>query len=120
MKIAIVGSRNYPDLDAVRAFVRNLPPGTTIVSGGARGVDKVAELAAVRRPDLCTKIILADWDAYGKSAGYRRNVEIVNAADEVVAFWDGTSRGTAHTISIARNANKLVRIYRPGEYKERE
>lgn len=49
MKIAIVGSRDYHDLAAVWRYVESLPEDTVIVSGGARGVDAAAEMAAKSR-----------------------------------------------------------------------
>lgn len=79
------------------------------MSGGARGVDIIAERAA-RARDLSTHIIFADWTKHGKSAGYRRNVAIVAVAHRVVAFWDGQSRGTKHTVDIARKAGKPVDV----------
>jgi predicted Rossmann fold nucleotide-binding protein DprA/Smf involved in DNA uptake len=112
MKIAIVGSRDYPNLQQVSQYVQTLPNYTVIVSGGARGVDRTAEQAA-RRCGLETDIYPADWNRYGKSAGYRRNAEIVAACDVVVAFWDGKSRGTSHTLDLARKAGKPITIYRP-------
>lgn len=111
MKVAIVGSRDYGNLEAVRAYVRGLPKDTVIVSGGARGVDSVAEQEA-RRCGLEVLIFPAEWGKYGKSAGYRRNVDIVTAADQVVAFWDGVSRGTKHSIDLARAQGKLLEIKR--------
>jgi hypothetical protein len=112
--VAIVGSRDYVRLDDVRRFVEALPPGTIVVSGGARGVDTAAIEAAAAR-GLATKVYPADWMREGKRAGYLRNYAIVDAADEVVAFWDGASRGTAHTITLAQVAGKPVRIIRPYE-----
>jgi hypothetical protein len=53
------------------------------------------------------------WDVYGKSAGYRRNADIVKAADRIVAFWDGKSSGTKHTIKLAKQAGKPVEIHYP-------
>jgi predicted Rossmann fold nucleotide-binding protein DprA/Smf involved in DNA uptake len=117
MRIAIVGSRDYADLEAVRRYVRSLPEHCTVVSGGARGVDTVAAEEASRRRDLDIDVHPALWSVYGKSAGYRRNVDIVNAADEVIAFWDGKSSGTGHTIRIAKQMGKPVRVFAPGEYK---
>lgn len=111
MKIAIVGSRDFPHLEQVIAYVNALPLGTRVISGGARGVDKAAEQAALKRYDLEVEIFPADWQRYGKSAGYRRNADIVAAADKVVAFWDGKSSGTKHTVSLARKAGKPVEIY---------
>jgi predicted Rossmann fold nucleotide-binding protein DprA/Smf involved in DNA uptake len=80
------------------------------VSGGAKGVDTWAESEA-RRLGMSTMIFPAKWHLLGKMAGYARNRDIVDAADEVVAFWDGRSRGTAHTAEIAERAGKPVRVY---------
>lgn len=103
MRIAIVGSRDYPDLDAVAAYVNDLPEGTTVVSGGARGVDQVAVMTASLR-NLPVDVYKADWDRYGKSAGYRRNIDIVANADKLVAFQHNASRGTQHSIDLAVKA----------------
>lgn len=111
MKIAIVGSRDYPNLNRVREFVKALPVGTVVVSGGARGVDYVAATTA-RIRGLEVIEYLAEWEQYGQRAGYLRNKDIVAAADRVVAFWDGRSRGTQHTIQLATEAGKDVTIYR--------
>ena len=101
MRMAIVGSRDFRNLDKVQAFVRLLDKDIIIVSGGARGVDRVAE----REAEACglqTMIFPAQWDIYGKRAGFVRNREIVAHADELVAFWDGKSKGTAHSIELAQ------------------
>ncbi len=109
MRIAIVGSRNYNFLHQVRKFVRTLPQGTVVVSGGARGVDDIAEREAAKC-GLETKIFPADWDRYGKSAGYKRNVQIVDYSDMIVAFWVAGSKGTRHTIDIAKDKNKFLMV----------
>lgn len=109
-KIAVVGSRDYPHLDEVRQFVFEQERTTCIVSGGARGVDRAA-LDEAARLGMPVENYLPDWTRYGRSAGYRRNEEIVAAADEVVAFWDGVSKGTKHTIDLATRAGKPVRIF---------
>lgn len=103
--MAIVGSRDFGSPDLVRRFVAGLPPGTVVVSGGARGVDTWAEDAA-KANGLETKVFKADWDTLGKRAGYVRNLEIVAYCDKVVAFWDGLSRGTKHTMDAAERAGK--------------
>lgn len=110
MNVAIVGSRDYPDMAAVRSYVRTLPNGTTVVSGGARGVDSVAE-AAARNGGLAVRIFEAQWDKHGRRAGFLRNQDIVAAADKVVAFWDGTSRGTEHTIVLALKEGVDVAVF---------
>ncbi len=108
-RVAIVGSRDYLHLGRVAQFVAALPAGTIVISGGARGVDKTAEQAA-RSYGLETLILPADWERFGKSAGFRRNHDIVGRADRVVAFWDGKSRGAKHTIDLARKAGVPVEI----------
>jgi hypothetical protein len=112
MRVAIVGSRDYPDLDQVVQFVRGLPSDTVVVSGGARGVDRTAEQTA-RACGLRTLIFPADWTRHGKRAGFLRNDQILAAAEEVVAFWDGRSPGTADTIRKARRAGKRVKVFGP-------
>lgn len=112
MKVAIVGSRQYPALTKVIEYVRSLPADTVVVSGGAAGVDSLAERQAKAR-GLQTLIFLPDWKRYGKSAGFRRNRDIVAAADKVVAFWDGHSRGTANDIALAREMGKELEIVLP-------
>jgi hypothetical protein len=126
LKIAIVGSRakyenpNNTVLtdgsvlrhEAVKAYVKSLPQDTIIISGGAHGVDTVAEVTA-EAIGLKTQIFPAEWRVYGRSAGYKRNQLIVEAADKVVIFWDGVSKGTKHSLDIAIKLGKSyeVRIF---------
>lgn len=110
MRIAIVGSRDYPDFDAVRAYVRTLPAGTIVVSGGARGVDTAAEEEAKQR-GLEVKVWPADWARYGRRAGYLRNKEIEADSDRCAAFWYGQSPGTKSTIDLFRFAHKPVEVF---------
>jgi hypothetical protein len=81
-----------------------------VVSGGARGVDSWA-VDFARARGLHFEEYPADWDRYGKSAGYHRNRDLVDKADFVVAFWDGVSRGTFHTIQLALQAEKLYWVF---------
>jgi len=111
MKIAVIGSRDYEHLDRVRYYVESLSPDTTIVSGGARGVDKTAEETA-KQCGLTVIIFHANWDKYGKQAGMIRNADIIKHADKVVAFWDGSSSGTRNSINRAKKANKPIKIIR--------
>lgn len=109
MKVAIVGSRGFKQLEKVIEYVNSLSDGDVVVSGHAVGVDITAEQAAHMR-GLKVETFLPDWNTFGRSAGFRRNVQIVDAADRVVAFWDGRSRGTQHSIDLGYKANKDVRI----------
>jgi predicted Rossmann fold nucleotide-binding protein DprA/Smf involved in DNA uptake len=112
MKVAVVGSREYRNLAEVRQFVWEQDRSTTIVSGGASGVDREA-VDEARRLGMTYEVHLPDWAVHGRSAGIIRNRAIVESADEVVAFWDGRSRGTASTIEFARKAGKPVRVFGP-------
>jgi len=115
MKVAIVGSRDYPDLQAVWNFVERLAarrPDAIIVSGGARGVDTVAAVAG-RFFDLEVIELIPDWDRLGMAAGHARNSDIVEQADILVAFWSDTSKGTKDSIDKARQKNIKVHIFQP-------
>lgn len=116
-KVAIVGSRKWPDWEMVRDYIYSLTPDDTVVSGGARGPDEWAEIYA-RELGLDTLIFRADWASFGKRAGIVRNRDIVNSCDRLVAFWDGKSAGTKHSIDLARAAGKPVLIFRPPENHE--
>lgn len=111
-RIAVVGSREYDNLDLVRRTVQSFEPGTVVISGGARGVDSEAERAAVEA-GLETVVHRPDWDTHGKRAAFLRNQQIVEDCDEVYAFWDGKSRGTRMTIDIAYKAGKFVVVVGP-------
>lgn len=108
--IGIVGSRDFPWSEVVVAFVGSLPDDTLVVSGGAPGVDTIAEQAA-RQRGLDVIVFPADWKGLGRKAGPIRNGQIVAAADHVVAFWDGASRGTLDTVAQALRAGKPVVVY---------
>lgn len=109
-RVAIVGSRGYPSPTPIEAFVARLPKDTIIVSGGARGVDSWAE-TAVGAAGLATRVHRADWDGLGRKAGPLRNAAIVADCDEVVAFWDGRSRGTLNTAIQAVRASLPVQVF---------
>lgn len=94
----------------MRDFVRALPAGTVVVSGGARGVDSWAAEAAIER-GLETFVFQADWDRHGNRAGPLRNAEIVAHSDRVVAFWDGKSRGTLNTVLLAKERGLPILIF---------
>lgn len=114
-RVAVVGSRKYPDLGFVREFVRRLArrdPSATVVSGNAPGVDRAAEIEA-RAVGLDVVSLKADWDSHGRAAGFIRNGEIVQQCDVVAAFWDGSSRGTADTVGKAEAAGKPVSVWGP-------
>lgn len=111
MNIAVVGSRTFNDYKKMKEVLSSYTDkNTTIVSGGARGADRLAEKYAEEK-NLPTKIFIPDWDGLGKKAGFIRNEIIVENSDMVIAFWDGQSRGTKHTIELAKKMNKKVVVF---------
>lgn len=110
--VAIIGSRTWPDPDAVRDYVLSLDLADTVVSGGAKGPDTWGQIAAEER-GMATLIFKPDWATHGRRAGILRNETIVDSADRVVAFWDGTSSGTKHAINYARETGKPVLVFKP-------
>ena len=85
-----------------------------IVSGGAKGADKLGERYAKER-GYSLKIFPAEWNKYGKSAGYKRNAQMAEYADMVIVFWDGESKGTKHMIDLADEKQLYLAI---NEYDE--
>lgn len=110
-RVAIVGSRGYQRLDLVTSYVESLGSNVRVVTGGARGVDTAAEVAAMHRALNCT-IFEPDYEQHGRRAPLERNKLIVDECDRLVAFWDGKSTGTMHTVGLARKAGKPVEIIR--------
>ena len=111
MRVAVVGSRNLrvPDLG------RYLPADVTaIITGGARGVDTDAARYA-REAGLPLTVIRPDYAAFGRGAPLRRNLQIIDSCDLVLAFWDGVSRGTDFAIARCRRQGQPLRIFRPEE-----
>lgn len=113
MNLAIVGSRSFYDYELFEAVVDSILEHyyiDTIVSGGARGTDKLAERYASDK-GYEIGVFEADWETYGRKAGFIRNSEIWENSDMGIAFWDGESKGTAHSFKIARSQGKDLLIY---------
>ena len=106
MKLAIIGSRGI----IVEDIERYLPDGVDeIVSGGAKGVDLCAKEYA-KKNDIKYTEFLPDYNRYGRAAPIKRNDEIINYSDEIVAFWDGASKGTQYTVKKAQKIGKNVTV----------
>jgi hypothetical protein len=108
MIIGVIGSRTFIDYDLMVDTLKHIKI-TKIVSGGARGSDSLAERYA-KEHNIPTQIFLPDWEKNGKSAGFKRNTDIVNESDMIVAFWDETSKGTLDSIKKAEKLNKKILI----------
>ena len=108
MKIAVIGSRGFNDYELLKYKLDKIherKPITIIVSGGAKGADKLGEKWA-KENNIETLIFYPDWNQYGKKAGFLRNEDIIKNSDAVVACWDGESRGTQHSIKLSKRFNK--------------
>ena len=113
MKTIIAGSRDFRNYAAVEKAVAYVQPDwviTEIVSGMARGADTLGERWA-RNHTLPVKQFPAEWDRYGKSAGYKRNHQMAQYGNILIAFWDGQSRGTLHMIQIATQMGLRVYVF---------
>lgn len=109
MRVAIIGSRRV-DCCVDRTILRYLPSDTTeVVSGGAEGVDTAAARVATEL-HIPLRVFLPDYETYGRRAPLMRNLQIIEYADSVLAFWDGTSRGTMHVITECIKRGRPVRI----------
>jgi len=106
MKLIIAGGRDFSNYELlceeVGRVIANFPQ-VEIVSGGARGADLLGEHYAIDN-SIPVKRFPAEWDKYGKSAGFRRNSDMAQYADHCICFWDGKSKGTGHMIDLAKKA----------------
>ena len=101
MRTIIAGSRsatNYNELISAMSQIDWRP--TTVLSGTARGADRLGERWA-KENNIPLEYYPAQWDIYGRSAGYRRNEEMARNAQALIALWDADSRGTKHMMDLA-------------------
>ena len=114
-KVIIAGSRGFSNYkllhEQCNKFLRDKRKthNIIIISGGARGADKLGEKYS-QDEGFALEVFKANWDKYGKSAGFRRNEQMGEVADALIAFWDGKSHGTKHMIDIMNNKNLEVRV----------
>ncbi len=121
MKVAIVGSRSLEDrVDEVNYHLDMLKEAnwTTIISGGAKGVDTIARTWAEGEGIdfvLYKPYHLIDTKmTYTPRFFFTRNKQIVDNADKVIVFWDGVSNGTRDVIRYAGKRDKPVHIIEIG------
>ena len=114
MKLLIIGSRSIKILDKRidARLCELLEEGVElIISGGARGVDTLAEKFA-RAHGVPMRVVLPDYGKHpGKVAPLVRDREMVDMADHVLAIWDGSSTGTVYTVKYAREQGKSAEVY---------
>jgi predicted Rossmann fold nucleotide-binding protein DprA/Smf involved in DNA uptake len=110
MKMAVVGSRSLENYQFVKSILDRYTF-NQVISGGAKGVDALAERYSDKHKLIKPLVILPDWKQYNRGAGAVRNREIVDTADFVVAIWDGKSKGTKISINHAKKIQKPVFIW---------
>jgi len=114
-KLIVAGGRDFADYGLLSEALDGLASGeylnnnVNIVSGMARGADALAVRFA-NEHNVMLYEFPADWDRYGKRAGFLRNEEMGRFADGLLAFWDGESRGTKHMIDFMKSLGKPVHI----------
>ena len=114
MKLMIVGSRNIGEFDLSGYVPENV---SMIISGGADGVDKIAEDYADKNR-LSKLILRPNYLKYGRAAPLKRNEIMVELADEILVIWDGVSRGSAYTIKYAKRIGKIPNVIKVKENLE--
>jgi len=124
MKVIIAGGRDFKDIDllmeSLDKILFNQGEEVEIVSGGQVTVDKetgqkygadyLGEWYAATVRHCKLTIFPADWNTHGKSAGPKRNKQMAEYSDALIAFWDGKSKGTANMIEEAKKQNLKIRI----------
>ena len=111
MKTAVIGSRTFDCYDFLKKILPFYPI-TCIISGGAKGADSLAKRYALER-NIPLVEFLPDWENKGSSAGFLRNMQIVEACEQMIAFWDGNSPGTKNSIKLMQKFNKPYYVVWP-------
>lgn len=112
-RVIIAGGRDFSDYSLLSKtmdnVLTNILDDITVICGKARGADTLGERYAKER-GYAVQYFPADWNRYGKVAGYIRNTMMANNADALVAFWDGQSPGTRHMIQTAQSLGLKTRV----------
>lgn len=114
MKVIIAGSRDFNDYEKLKEvcdYMLSRQTDVEIVSGVARGADILGEQYA-KEKGHSLKQFPAEWDKFGKRAGYLRNEDMAKYSDALIAFWDGKSKGTEHMINLAKKHNLKVKVHK--------
>lgn len=114
MRTIIAGWRGVSSYNIMLRAIDAIRPKwmpTVVISGTAPGADRLGERWAIEN-GVPVERFPADWDRYGKRAGYLRNEQMGDHAEALLALWDGNSRGTKHMIDIANRKRLLIYVYR--------
>ena len=106
MKLLIIGSRSILDFDLAPYVSEDTD---LIISGGASGIDSIAEAYADSHR-LSKLVLRPQYAKYGRAAPLKRNEAMIEQADQVLAIWDGVSKGTQHSIQYAKKVQKELTV----------
>lgn len=116
MKVLVCGSRTWRDQRKIEARLRQLPRGSIVIHGQARGADTIAGTIA-EALGFDVRAFPAEWRPLGRDgpvdygAGKTRNLVMLDEQPELVlAFWDRRSTGTKHTIDAALERGIAVEV----------
>lgn len=114
-RVIVAGGRDFSNYELLESklnrILQNITDEIVIVCGMARGADTLGERYA-KANGIRVEYYPADWNKYGKSAGYIRNEQMAKNADALIAFWDGKSKGTKNMIDIAEKYRLKIRTVR--------
>lgn len=108
MKLVISGSRSIKDCSLLEKELSKYSP-DLIICGGAKGVDRCAMIYATQH-NIPFKIFYPNYTMYGKIAPLENLSKMAAYGNELLAFWDGKSKGTIHIIREMENLDKPVRV----------
>ncbi len=106
MKLLIIGSRSITDFDLSPYITADVD---TVISGGANGIDSLAEKYADEHR-ISKYIIRPRYDLYGRAAPLRRNEGMIDMSDAVLVIWDGHSKGRQYSLKYAKKKDKPVKL----------
>ena len=112
LKVVVAGGRDFKDYTLLEEKLNKLfsqRNDVVIVSEMAKGIDSLTVKYAEEHK-LRVSEFPAEWQKYGNSSGFRRNIEMARFADACVCFWNGKSVGTKHMIDTAKRLNLNLRV----------
>ena len=123
MKTVIAGSRSFTNMDQFRIGMAACPfthEITTVLHGAAIGTDRLAHAWAEENniPIVPFPVTPEEWQKFGKPAGPKRNIRMIDQAEAYIGFWDGRSPGTKQGIEYATKLQRRVFVFRIDEPEE--
>ncbi|MEA3387395.1 MAG: SLOG family protein [Patescibacteria group bacterium] len=118
MKTIIAGGRDFQDKEMMNSILNNKNI-SQVVSGCAKGADFLGEIWA-KENKKSIKYFPANWDTYGKRAGFKRNEDMAHYAECAIIFWDGKSKGSKHMIDYMKKLKKpcVIKLYNQEEEEQ--